>query len=102
MRLPYNSQGVTASQPSFVDGCPGRRSLVLGFLIHSVQKSVAQNFLCSCFPDSSVQIRVHPWHFIRELFVGAYCVMRFASPHFRERMKVRGRLFGLAKSSFGA
>ena len=41
MRLPYNSQRVTASQPSFVDGCPSRRSLVLGFLIYSVQKSVS-------------------------------------------------------------
>jgi len=41
MRLPYNSQGLTASQPSFVDGCPSRRSLVFGFLIHPMQKSVS-------------------------------------------------------------
>jgi hypothetical protein len=41
MRLPYNSQRVTASQPSFIDGCPSRRSLVFGLLIDSVQKSVS-------------------------------------------------------------
>jgi hypothetical protein len=29
MRLLYNSQRVTASQPLFFDGCPSRRSLVL-------------------------------------------------------------------------
>jgi hypothetical protein len=85
MRLPYNSQGLTASQPSFVDGCPSRRSLVLGFLIHSVQKSVAKNFLRSCFPDSSVQIRVHPWLFIGELFGGAYlCYALRLSPFLGE------------------
>jgi hypothetical protein len=41
MRLPYNSQRVTASQPSFVDGCPSRRSLVFGLLIYSVEKFVS-------------------------------------------------------------
>jgi hypothetical protein len=47
MRLPYNSQRVTASKPSFVDGCQSRRSLVLGFLIHPLEKSAAKNFLRS-------------------------------------------------------
>ena len=45
------AQRVTASEPSFVDGCPSRRSLVLGFLIHSVQKSAAKNLLHSWFPN---------------------------------------------------
>jgi hypothetical protein len=48
MRLPYNSQRVTASQPSFVDGCLSRRSLALGFLIHSC-KSV---FICGSLLES--------------------------------------------------
>ena len=40
-RAGLDAQRVTASQSSFVDGCPSRRALVLGFLIHSVQKSVS-------------------------------------------------------------
>jgi hypothetical protein len=64
---------VTASQPSFVDGCPSRHSLVLGFLIH-------------------------PWLFVGELFV-----RRIAYAIRLSRLgedEGEGTFFGLAKSPF--
>ena len=75
-----------------------RRSLVLGLLSHSVQKFVsilAYNF---CVPRS--RIRANPCSSVaryRRVIRPAYCVMRFASPHFGERMKVRGHSFWLSQ-----
>ena len=99
------AQRVTASQPSFVDGCPSRRSLVLGFLMHFRAKIRVDPWLkTSCVPAFLIHLckSVFIRGSLRRVIRPAYCVMRFVSPHFGERMKVRGRLFGLAKLPFDA
>jgi hypothetical protein len=63
MRLPYNSQRVTASRPSFVDGCPSRRSLVFGFLFHPCKSVFIRGSLSESYSSGVLRhaIRLSPF-----------------------------------------
>jgi len=62
---------------------------------------MVKNFLRSCFPDSSVQIRVHPWLIIGELFARRIVSCDSPLPVWGED-EGEGTFFGLAKSPFDA